>query len=121
MSEGGGFEPGCPLDAGFVAVNFITCKPEYVPRFKQLFATRARAIDRMRGFCGMQVLEPDKDGGAFLIVSYWRRAEDFQGWMGSEEFLEGHRRGFADIAEAKRRGEEPPMRSEFHTYSVMAR
>lgn len=125
-------EPGCPLDASFVAVNFITCRPEYVRRFTQLFASRAKAIDRMPGFCGMQVLEPlktigrakgDPDGAseAYLIVSYWRNGDDFHKWMGSEEFLEGHKRGFEDIRHAKERGEEPPVRSEFHTYKVLAR
>lgn len=114
-------EHGCPLDASFVAVNFITCRPEYLKRFKQLFATRAKAIDRMPGFCGMQVLGPAKDDGANLIVSYWRTSQDFDRWIGSAEFLEGHKRGFEDIRKAKERGEEPPMRSEFHTYNVLAR
>lgn len=113
--------PGCPLDAGFVAVNYITCTPEYVPRFKELFATRAKAIDRMPGFCGMQVLEPSKKGGAYLIMSFWRRREDFVRWTGSEEFFEGHRRGFADIAEAKKAGQQPPLSSTFETYDVIAR
>jgi heme-degrading monooxygenase HmoA len=102
-------------------VNYITCRPEYVPRFKQLFATRARAIDRMPGFCGMHVLEPAAEGQPFLIVSYWREGADFERWTGSEEFKEGHARGFADMAEAKRRGDEPPLRSEFRTYCVIAR
>lgn len=130
--------PGCPLDAAFVAVNYITCTPEYRKRFEELFATRAKAIDRMPGFCGMQVLKPEgkpkrpkkapndvsqpiDDQGAYLIVSYWRRREDFEGWTGSPEFLEGHKRGFEDVRKAKEAGEEPPMTSAFHTYEVIAR
>lgn len=131
-------EASCPLDAGFVAVNYITCRPEYRARFEELFATRAKAIDRMPGFCGMQVLRPEgkpkrpknapkgvsqprDDQGAYLIVSYWRRPEDFEGWTGSPEFLEGHRRGFEDVRKAKEAGEEPPMASTFVTYSVVSR
>lgn len=129
---------GCPLDAAFVAVNYIACKPEYRERFEDLFATRAHAIDRMPGFCGMHVLGPEgkprrpkrapKEAahageveGAYLIVSYWRRKEDFDSWTGSPEFLEGHQRGFEDVRRAKERGEEPPMSSEFRTYHVIAR
>lgn len=132
------WEPGCPLNATFVAVNTITCKPEYRERFEELFATRAKAIDRMPGFCGMQVLRPDgkpkrpknapkgvslpgDDQGAYLIVSYWRRREDFEGWTGSPEFLEGHKRGFEDVRRAKESDKEPPMTSAFHTYEVIAK
>lgn len=132
------WEAGCPLDAGFVAVNYITCRPEYRARFEELFATRAKAIDRMSGFCGMQVLrsegkpkrpkkapkgvsQPGDAEGPYLIVSYWRRREDFEAWTGSPEFLEGHKRGFEDVRKAKELGQEPPMASTFHTYEVIAR
>jgi len=132
------WEPGCPLDAAFVAVNYITCRPEYRERFEKLFATRAHAIDRMPGFCGMHVLrsegkqgrakrgpkgllQPGDEQGAYLIVSYWRRCEDFEAWTGSPEFVEGHKRGFEDVRQAKVAGKEPPMTSSFVTYSVVAR
>ncbi|MBV6502936.1 MAG: hypothetical protein AKCLJLPJ_00992 [Fimbriimonadales bacterium] len=131
-------ETGCPLDAAFVAVNYITCKPEYRERFEELFATRAHAIDRMPGFCGMQVLRPEgkprrpkrapKEAaqpgeveGAYLIVSYWRRKENFEAWTGSPEFLEGHQRGFEDVRKAKAEGKEPPMTSSFRVYEVVAK
>jgi heme oxygenase (mycobilin-producing) len=132
------WESGCPLDAHFVAVNYITCRPEYRDRFEELFATRAKAIDRMPGFCGMQVLRPHSrpgrpkkapkgvegqggPGEAYLIVSFWRSGEDFEGWTGSPEFLEGHKRGFEDVRKAKEEGREPPMRSDFQVYEVIAR
>jgi len=34
----------------FVAINYISCKDFYRPRFEELFGTRAHAIDRMPGF-----------------------------------------------------------------------
>lgn len=103
----------------FVAINYISCKPEYRPRFEELFASRAKQIDLMPGFVSMQVLKPDKEDEPYLIVSHWSSQEAFKSWVGSPEFLAGHKRGFEDIAEAKRRGEEPPMSSTFHTYSVL--
>ncbi len=106
---------------GFVAINYITCKPEYRGRFEHLFRTRARAIDRLPGFRGMYVLRPQREGDAYLVVSHWDSEADFQAWLKSPEFLEGHKRGFEDIREAKARGEEPPMTSDFRTYEIITR
>lgn len=105
--------------AGFVAVNFIHVQPHYAPRFEELFASRARAIDRLPGFLRMHVLKPNKEGAPYLIESHWENEAAFQGWLKSPEFIEGHKRGFEDLAAAKARGEEPPMTSDFVTYSVL--
>ncbi|MCW3125301.1 MAG: antibiotic biosynthesis monooxygenase [Bacteroidetes bacterium] len=104
----------------FVAINYIDCEESYKPRFEELFSSRAKAIDKMPGFKNMEVLKP-ADGSAFLIVSYWDSEEAFKAWTGSPEFREGHKRGFEDIAKAKQEGKEPPMKSSFKTYSVLAR
>jgi heme-degrading monooxygenase HmoA len=105
----------------FVAINYIRCKKEYRPRFEELFGTRAHAIDRMPGFVDMHVLRPQTDDGDYLIVSFWETEETFKAWTQSPEFLEGHKRGFEDIRRAKERGEDPPMKSDFKTYEVIAR
>lgn len=108
-------------EAAFVAVNRITCRSDYRPRFECLFCTRAKAIDRLDGFCGMQVLKPTKEDEAYLVVSFWKSEADFTAWVASPEFIEGHQRGFDDLKAAKERGEEAPMKSSFSTYSVLAR
>jgi heme-degrading monooxygenase HmoA len=105
----------------FVAVNYIDCKPDYRERFEELFATRAKQIDTMSGFVDMQVLRPSKDGEAYLIVSYWENEDSFKAWTKSETFLEGHKRGFADMAKAKAERREAPMKSDFKTYEIIAR
>jgi heme-degrading monooxygenase HmoA len=107
--------------SGFVAINTIHCRPEYVSRFKELFTTRAHAIDRLPGFQGMFVLEPKTGDDAYLVVSQWDREEDFKAWTESPEFVEGHRRAFEDMKRAKERGDDAPMHSRFATYSVLAR
>jgi heme-degrading monooxygenase HmoA len=105
----------------FVAINYIDCKPEYRERFEELFGSRAGAIDKMPGFQRMYVLRPQEDDTAYLVVSEWESEDGFRDWTKSEAFLEGHRRGFADIEAAKKRGEEPPMKSTFRTYEVISR
>lgn len=106
-------------DLGFVAINYIDCSEEYVERFEELFSTRARAIDRLPGFRNMNVLKPKQPGDKYLIISYWDKEEDFKSWTRSPEFLEGHKRGFADLARAKEEGRKPPMSSDFRTYSIL--
>ncbi|MBN9503458.1 MAG: hypothetical protein BGO01_04080 [Armatimonadetes bacterium 55-13] len=122
MTAAQSYDPNSiPPETGFVAINFISCNDTYKSRFEELFATRAKAIDRMPGFLNMQVLRPNKDGEPYLIVSHWKNEEDFRKWTNSPEFIEGHKRGFEDLKAAKERGEEPPMSSSFVTYDVIAR
>jgi heme-degrading monooxygenase HmoA len=104
----------------FVAVNYITCNEDYKNRFEELFGTRAGAIDKMPGFRNMEVLKPSDGQGDYLIVSHWDDESQFQAWTKSPAFLEGHKRGFEDIAKAKASGQEPPMKSNFKTYKVIA-
>lgn len=104
----------------FVAINYITCSPEYRERFEFLFANRAKAIDLMPGFHNMHVLRPDKEQDDYLIVSYWDSEESFKAWTSSENFREGHKRGFADLAQAKAEGRPAPMSSSFKTYKAIS-
>jgi heme-degrading monooxygenase HmoA len=108
-------------ETSFIAINYIDCTPEYIGRFEQLFTSRARAIDRLDGFRRMQVLKPREDGEPYLVVSEWASEADFKAWTRSPEFLDGHKRAFADIAAAKAEGRTPPMRSSFKVYDVLTR
>lgn len=105
----------------FVAINYIECKPGYSARFEELFGTRAHAIDRMPGFRNMQVLKPTDGSNTYLIMSFWDNEDAFKSWKDSPEFLEGHKRGFADLNKAREAGETPPMKSGFKTYDVLSR
>lgn len=115
-----GLDAEPPAGARFVAINYIDCKDHYRERFECLFCSRARAIDTMPGFVKMNVLKCEDESQPYLIVSYWESKECFDAWVGSPEFKEGHKRGFEDIIEAKKRGEEPPMKSDFKTYSIIS-
>jgi heme-degrading monooxygenase HmoA len=104
----------------FVAINYITCTDSYRERFEMLFASRAKAIDRMPGFINMQVLKPTDGNSDYLIISHWDSEDQFKTWTKSDEFIEGHKRGFADIAKARDEGKEAPVKSLFKTYKVIA-
>lgn len=108
------------MEKKFVAVNYINCTPGYKERFEELFGTRAKAIDAMPGFIEMHVLRPGKNGDNYLIVSYWEHEGAFKEWTRSEAFIEGHKRGFADLAQAKAEGRPAPMSSDFKTYEIIA-
>jgi heme oxygenase (mycobilin-producing) len=107
------------MEKKFVAINYIHCEPDYQNRFEELFASRAHAIDRMPGFVDMQVLKPNGEGD-YLIVSHWSSEEAFKTWTSSPEFIEGHKRGFEDIKQAKAQGLKSPMSSSFKTYKVIS-
>lgn len=104
---------------GFVAVNYIDCSEQYVPRFEELFSSRVGAIDTLPGFRHMHVLKPQRASDAYLIVSYWDDESCFHAWTRSPAFLEGHKRGFDDIRKAREQGLEPPMKSTFKTYEIL--
>ena len=108
------------MEKKFVAINYINCEPHYRERFEELFASRARAIDRMPGFVDMQVLRPNGEG-EYLIVSHWASEEAFKTWKTSTELLEGNKRCFDDIRKAREQGLKPPMSSSFKTYEVIAK
>ena len=104
---------------GFVAINYIKCTAEYADKFEYLFKTRAGEIDKLPGFRSMNVLKPNTEDDKYLIVSYWDDEHSFKEWTKSEEFIEGHKRGFEDLKKYKEQGLEPPMKSEFRTYQIL--
>jgi heme oxygenase (mycobilin-producing) len=108
-------------EKNFVAINYIECNADYKERVEELFGSRAKQIDTMPGFVDMQVLRPSKNGDAYLIISHWENEPAFKNWTKSSTFLEGHKRGFADLAKAKAEGRDAPMKSDFKTYEVIAR
>ncbi len=113
-------DPESAARAGFVAINYIACKPGYKDRFECLFCSRARMIDNMPGFLGMKVLRCTEDNEPYLVVSFWTDEDSFKAWVGSPQFHEGHKRAFEDLRAFKERGEEPPMTSDFKTYAIIA-
>jgi heme-degrading monooxygenase HmoA len=108
-----------PRPGEFVAVNYISCTDAYRERFETLFRSRAHAIENVPGFRNMVVLKPTKEGGDYLVVSFWDKRESFDGWRESPSFMAGHRRGFEDVRAAREKGETPPMTSRMELYDIL--
>lgn len=109
-----------PRPGEFVAINSITCRDEYRPRFEELFRSRAHAIDGLPGFKHMVVLRPEREGGDYLVVSFWADRASFDAWRSSPAFAAGHRRGFEDVKQAGARGDAAPMTSRMETYAILS-
>lgn len=104
---------------GFVAINYITVRPDYAERMESLFESRAGCIDNCGGFRKMQVLRPRSDTNEYLVISEWDSESDFKAWTQSAEFQLGHRRAFDDLAQARKHNESPPMISNFRAYDII--
>ncbi|MFK4985824.1 antibiotic biosynthesis monooxygenase family protein, partial [Klebsiella pneumoniae] len=74
-------DPESAARAGFVAINYIACKPDYKERFECLFCSRARMIDNMPGFLGMKVLRCTEANEPYLVVSFWTEEDAFKAWV----------------------------------------
>ena len=104
----------------FVAMNRISCTPDYIEKFEHMFKTRAGEVDKMPGFHWVKILRPLKEDQPYVIMSYWDEKSQFEDWMKHEAFKLGHKRGFDDIAAAKAEGKEPPLKSTMELYEVFA-
>jgi len=100
----------------FVAMNRISCSPDYVERFEQLFGSRAKEVDTMPGFQSFHMLRPLQTDQPYIIMTFWDRKEDFEAWMRSGQFTKGHSREFADIDAARKEGKPAPVISKMETY-----
>ena len=70
--------------------NRIFVNPEFADQFEERFRNRAGLVDQMPGFISNQVLRPVNDGDPYIVLTFWNSREDFQGWISSDAFLQGH-------------------------------
>ncbi|MGO8673293.1 MAG: antibiotic biosynthesis monooxygenase family protein [Capsulimonadaceae bacterium] len=70
--------------------NRIYVKPEYAGQFEEAFRNRAGLVDRMQGFIANQVLRPVNDGDPYIVQTLWNSRADFEAWIRSDEFMQGH-------------------------------
>ena len=74
-----------------VKINAITVPKERHDELEARFAARAGAVSGSPGFEAFELLRPADDRDVFLVYTRWRTEEDFQTWMSSAAFGEGHR------------------------------
>lgn len=73
-----------------VVVNAVTVPPARREEFEARFAGRAGHVSKAEGFEAFELLRP-AEGDRYLVYTRWRAREDFERWMQSTYFKEGHR------------------------------
>jgi len=73
-----------------VVVNAVTVPAERTDEFEERFAKRAGQVSQSPGFEAFELLRPT-EGSKYLVYTRWRTREDFDAWMKSTYFSEGHR------------------------------
>lgn len=70
--------------------NRIFVAPEYAEQFEEAFRKRAGLVDGMPGFISNQVLRPVAPDDPYIILTLWNARTDFEAWIRSDAFMQGH-------------------------------
>jgi heme-degrading monooxygenase HmoA len=70
--------------------NRIFVAPEYTEQFEEAFRKRAGLVDSMPGFISNQVLRPVNPGDPYIVLTLWNSRSDFEAWIRSDAFTQGH-------------------------------
>jgi len=74
-----------------VVINAVTVPTNRREEFEERFASRAGQVSKAPGFEAFELLKP-AGGERYLVYTRWRSEGEFQDWMRSQYFEEGHRR-----------------------------
>jgi heme-degrading monooxygenase HmoA len=72
--------------------NRIFVNPDYAAQFEENFRNRAGLVDRMPGFVSNQLLRPVNPGDPYIVLTVWESRAQFEAWVRSDAFREGHAR-----------------------------
>ena len=73
-----------------VVINAVTVPSERSEEFEKRFAQRAGQVSQAPGFEAFELLRP-AEGTRYLVYTRWATQDDFQAWMKSQYFSEGHK------------------------------
>jgi heme-degrading monooxygenase HmoA len=73
-------------------MNRIFVNPDYAEQFEENFRNRAGLVDRMDGFISNQLLRPSTPGDPYIVLTLWETRSQFEAWVRSPEFAQGHAR-----------------------------
>ena len=74
-----------------IKINAITVPEGSGDELAHRFAARAGAVDGAEGFQGFELLKPTDERTQWLVLTRWASEDDFQAWVASPSFAEGHR------------------------------
>lgn len=72
-----------------VVINAVEVPSERREEFEGRFAARAGQVSKAEGFEAFELLRP-QGTEKYLVYTRWRAQEDFEAWMRSTYFAEGH-------------------------------
>jgi heme-degrading monooxygenase HmoA len=88
-----------------VRINAIEVPEGRGPMLEERFAARLGAVDQQPGFEGFELLRPTGEAETrYFVVTHWRSVEDFDAWVNSAAFGQGH----AGPPAGAHGGEAPP-------------
>ncbi len=73
-----------------VKINAISVERDRFEEFAERFAKRAGKVEQSDGFEAFKLLRPNDERDVCLVLTQWRSEEDFQRWLGSQDFQAGH-------------------------------
>lgn len=74
-----------------VQINLLSVPEGMGPELEKRFANRKRAVDGTPGFEGFDLLRPTSgDNDRYMVLTRWRSQEDFENWLNSRDFQQGH-------------------------------
>ncbi|MEB3780157.1 MAG: antibiotic biosynthesis monooxygenase [Desulfurococcales archaeon] len=77
-------------------INYIRSESEEAfERIVLSFKNRARLVEKVKGFIGIEVLA-SKERREVLVITLWDSKESFDAWVRSREFDVAHRRARGD-------------------------
>jgi heme-degrading monooxygenase HmoA len=75
----------------YVVMNVIDVPPDRRDEFERRFAARAARVKESPGFEAFELLKPADDQTRYIVYTRWASKDDFEAWLHSPAFAEGHR------------------------------
>ena len=74
-----------------VVMNVIDVPVDRRDEFERRFAARAARVKDSPGFEAFELLKPADDNTRYIVYTRWTSKDDFEAWLRSPAFAEGHR------------------------------
>jgi heme-degrading monooxygenase HmoA len=74
----------------YVVMNVIDVPAERRDEFEARFAARAARVKDSPGFEAFELLKPADDNSRYIVYTRWASKDDFEAWLRSPAFAEGH-------------------------------
>ncbi len=84
-----------------VKINAVTVPKDRADVLVERFAARAGEVSKAPGFEMFELLRPTDDKDTFLVYTRWASEADFQAWMASAAFGEGHKQSRIKLVDFK--------------------